>query len=401
MSTSTRSQVIDHVLADAVASGAVPNVIAVAADHDGIVYEGAAGSHTPGQAAGVDPDTPVRIMSMTKPVVTVAALRLAEQRKLDIDAPVEEYCPEFAEIELLERIEDGRPVLRPPAHKVTIKQLITHTSGVGYWFWSADLLAWEQAVAAPRPMTGSRAVLDAPLVIEPGSAFLYGNGTDWLGLAVEAIYGRPLDEAVSAIVTEPLGMAMTGFALDDRARAALVPVHRLRDDGRWIATDIELPAAPEYVAGSRGLYSTPRDFLTFQQMLLGEGTAPDGTTVLAPETVRAMFSNQIGALDFPAEIATSDPHIACGLALGPGYKWGHGLLLNSHDEPGRRRAGSGGWMGLFNTFFWVDPAAGVTGAIYTQTLPFLHPGALRMARDFEAALYSSLADDRRRTVSEG
>jgi CubicO group peptidase (beta-lactamase class C family) len=389
MTTSTRSQAIDAVLAEAVASGEVPTVVAVAADRDGVIYEGAVGPRIPGEEATVDADTPLRIMSMTKPVVTVAALVLAEQRKIDIDAPVEEYCPEFAALGLLDRIEDGRPILRPPARKATVKQLITHTAGLGYWFWNADVLAWEQAVGAPKPMSGLRTVLDAPLVAEPGSVFQYSNATDWLGLVVEAAYGRSLDEAVTAIVTEPLGMSRTGFALDERARAELVPVHLRAPDGRWAASEIELPSRPEYVSGSRGLYSTAHDYLTFQRMLLGEGTGPDGTTVLTPATVQAMFSNQIGLLDFPAEIRTADPQSAFGLALGPGYKWGHGLLLNTADEPGRRRAGSGGWMGLFNTFFWVDPAAGVTGALYTQALPFLIPEALRLARDFETALYAS------------
>jgi methyl acetate hydrolase len=390
MSTSTRSQAIDAVLTEAVASGAVPNVVAVAADRDGVIYEGATGPRAPGEDATVDVDTPLRIMSMTKPVVTVAALALVEQRKVDIDAPVEEYCPEFAAIGLLERIEDGRPVLRAPDHKATVKQLITHTSGLGYWFWNEDVLAWEQAVDAPKPMSGLRAVLDAPLVAEPGSAFMYSNATDWLGLVVEAVCGRSLDEAVTAIVTEPLGMTRTGFALDERARAALIPVHLRAADGRWAASEIELPSRPEYVSGSRGLYSTARDYLVFQRMLLGEGTSPDGTTVLTPASVQAMFSNQIGPLEFPAEIRTADPQSAFGLTLGPGYKWGYGLLLNTADEPGRRHAGSGGWMGLFNTFFWVDPAAGVTGAIYTQALPFLIPDALRLAQDFETALYASL-----------
>jgi methyl acetate hydrolase len=390
MSTSIRSQAIDAVLADAVSSGAVPNVVAVAADRDGVTYEGGAGPRSPGEDATVDVDTPLRIMSMTKPVVTVAALHLAEQRKLDIDAPVEEYCPEFTALGLLERIEDGRPVLRAPARKVTVKQLITHTSGLGYWFWNAELLDWERAVGAPKSMSGLRAVLDAPLVAEPGTAFMYSNATDWLGLVVEAVCGRSLDEAVTAIVTDPLGMTRTGFALDDRARAELVPVHVKAPGGGWAASEIELPARPEYVSGSRGLYSTARDYLVFQRMLLGEGTGPDGTTVLQPATVQAMFSNQIGALDFPAEIATADPRVACGLALGPGYKWGHGLLLNTADQPGRRRAWSGGWMGLFNTFFWVDPSAGVAGAIYTQALPFLVPEALRLAEDFETAVYALL-----------
>jgi len=170
MTTSTRSQAIDAVLADAVTADSVPNVVAVAADCDGVIYEGAFGPRTPGDEGTVDAHTPLRIMSMTKPVITVAALHLAEQRKLDIDAPVEEYCPEFAAICLLERIDDGRPVLRAPSRKVTVKQLITHTSGLGYWFWNADVLAWEKAVGAPKPMTGLRAVLDAPLVAERTSA---------------------------------------------------------------------------------------------------------------------------------------------------------------------------------------------------------------------------------------
>jgi CubicO group peptidase (beta-lactamase class C family) len=390
MTTSTRLQPIDAVLAEAVASGTVPNVVAVAANRDGVIYEGAAGPRTPGEDVTMDVDTPLRIMSMTKPVVTVAALALAEQRKVDIDAPVEEYCPEFAGLGLLERIEDGRPILRAPAHKATVKQLITHTAGLGYWFWNARVLAWEQAVGAPKPMSGRRGVLDAPLVAEPGSAFEYSNATDWLGLVVEAVYGRPLDEALTAIVTEPLGMTRTGFALSERAQAELVPVHLRAPDGRWAASEIELPARPEYVSGSRGLYSTARDYLAFQRMLLGEGTGPDGTSVLTPATVQAMFSNQIGALDFPAEIRTADPQSAFGLALGPGYKWGLGLLLNTADVPGRRHAGSGGWMGLFNTFFWVDPAAGVTGALHSQALPFLIPEALRLAQDFETAVYASL-----------
>ncbi|MFL5864454.1 MAG: serine hydrolase domain-containing protein [Solirubrobacteraceae bacterium] len=390
MSTPTRSRAIDAVLAQAVASGAVPNLVAMAATRSGIVYEGAAGPRTPGEDGTVDVDTPFRIMSMTKPVVTVAALRLREQLKLDIDAPVEEYRPEFAGVKLLEGITNGQPVLRAPSRKVTVKQLITHTSGFGYWFWNADVAAWERAVNAPKSMSGERAVLEAPLVAEPGTAFLYGNGTDWLGLVVEAVVGGGLEEAISALVTDPLEMTRTGFSLDDSVRAQLVPVHVRSRDGGWAATDLELPSDPEYASGSRGLYSTARDYLTFAQMLLGHGTAPDGTTLLMPETVDEMFSNQIGRLDFPAEIHTTDPAFASGLAVGPGYKWGHGLLINMQDQAGRRHAGSGAWMGMFNTWFWIDPAAGLTGAVFTQMLPLLAPETVRAFEDFERALYASL-----------
>ena len=138
MSASVHSA-IDEVLEQAVDSGAVPNVVAIAADRDGIIYEGGAGPRAPGESGTVDADTRFRIMSMTKMVATVAALQLAEQSKLDLDAPVEEYCPDFAQVQVLERVDGGTPVLRAPASKATVRQLITHTSGLGYWFWNSGV----------------------------------------------------------------------------------------------------------------------------------------------------------------------------------------------------------------------------------------------------------------------
>jgi methyl acetate hydrolase len=125
-------------------------------------------------------------------------------------------------------------------------------------------------------------------------------------------------------------------------------------------------------------------------MLLGDGTSPDGVQILSAETVEAAFTNQIGDLHFPADIPTADPASSFGLSVGPGYKWGYGLLLNLHDEPGRRRAGTGAWAGLANTHYWVDRSTGVTGAIYSQFLPFIPPEALNLYADFETALYASL-----------
>jgi methyl acetate hydrolase len=185
-------------------------------------------------------------------------------------------------------------------------------------------------------------------------------------------------------------MEETAFALAADALAEVVPVHLKARDGRWAASEVRLAPDPDYWSGGHGLYSTPRDFLTFQRMLLGDGTSPDGVAILSPETVQRAFSDQSGGRGFPAEIATADPASAFGLTVGPGYTWGHGLLINTRDEAGRRRAGSGAWAGFFNTHFWVDRAAGVTGAIYSQMLPFIPPEALRMYHDFEAALYASL-----------
>jgi CubicO group peptidase (beta-lactamase class C family) len=125
-------------------------------------------------------------------------------------------------------------------------------------------------------------------------------------------------------------------------------------------------------------------------MLLRDGTSRDGAKILDKETVDAAFTNQIGDLDFPAYIPSGDPASTHPLKLGPGYKWGYGLLLNTEDIPGMRRAWSGAWAGLLNTHFWVDRTTGVTGAIYTQFLPFVTPEALQMYQDFERALYAAL-----------
>jgi methyl acetate hydrolase len=381
---------IDDVLEQAVQTEAVPNVVAIAADADGIIYEGAAGPRAPGESGVVDGDTRFRIMSMTKMVATVAALQLIEQSRLDIDAPVQEYCPEFAHVQVLERIEGGTPVLRAPATPATVKHLITHTSGLGYWFWSPEVRAWEQATGTPTVLSGSKAIFDAPMVADPGERFVYGINTDWLGRVVEAAGGRSLDEAIAIGITEPLGMSDTAFRLTEGQRRAATPVQIRGDDGRWAASDAELPAEPDWWAGGHGLYSTPHDYLTFQRTLLGNGTSPDGVQILSPETVEAAFTNQIGGLDFPAEIASADPASTFGLAVGPGYKWGYGLLLNTHDEPGRRRAGTGAWAGFFNTHFWIDRATQVTGAIYSQFLPFIPPAAIQLYVDFETAVYASL-----------
>ena len=155
------------------------------------------------------------------------------------------------------------------------------------------------------------------------------------------------------------------------------------------ATDVDWSQQPEWWAGGHGLYSTPTDYLRFQRMLLSGGTL-DGAKILERATVEEAFRNQIGELDFPEAIKTADPSSSDDFNAGPGYKWGYGLLLNTEDIPGMRRAYSGAWAGLLNTHFWVDRSTGVTGAIYTQFLPFVTPEAFGMYQDFERALYASL-----------
>jgi methyl acetate hydrolase len=381
---------IDEVLQGAVDSGAVPNVAAIAADRKGTVYEWAAGPRVAGASEPMTVDTHIRIMSMTKMVATVAALQMMERGQLDFDAPIESYCPEWADLQVLEGFDGDTPRLRPPASKATVRHLITHTSGASYWFWNADIVRWEAATGTPNVLSGENVIFTAPLVADPGTTYEYGINTDWLGKVIEAASGQTLDVFIEQNITRPLGMDQTAFVMSAEQRANSAPVHLKDEDGAWAASDIDLRQDPEYWAGGHGLHSTPRDYLKFQRMLLGDGTGADGAKILEKETVDAAFTNQIGDLDFPAEIPTGDPATTHPLNLGPGYKWGYGLLLNTEDIPGKRRAYSGAWAGLLNTHFWVDRTTGVAGAIYTQFLPFVTPEALQMYEDFERALYASL-----------
>jgi methyl acetate hydrolase len=378
---------IDVILGAAVAAGAVPGVVAMAADIDGVVYEGAAGQRAADSSDPINPDTMMRIASMTKPVTAVAALQLFEQGSLDLDAGVDTYRPEFASMQVLEGFDGDTPRLRPAAAQATVRDLLTHTSGLAYWIWDEEIDKYEQVTGTPNIMPGTLDAFSAPLVFDPGARLEYGISYDWLGRVIEAVSGQPLDAYFAEHITGPLGMTNTTGRMTAEQRANSTPVHVRDEDGDWQVTDIDWAQQPEFFGGGHFLYSTPRDYLKFQRMLLGGG-AVDGTRILSEETVAAAFSNQIGALEFPAQMPTAHPELSAAINLGPGFKFGYGFLLSSVPLPGMRAVGSGSWSGLFNTQFWVDPASGVTGAIYSQTLPLLDPAAFDMYVNFEVALYA-------------
>lgn len=379
---------IDQLLHNAVSAGHVPNVVAIAADDDGVIYEGAAGPRVVGGADPVSADSLFRIMSMTKMVATVAALQLVERGKLDLDAPVEQYRPEFAKVQVLDGFDGDKPILRPPTRRATVRHLVTHTSGLSYWFWNERIAKWEAVTGTPNVLSGSEVIFTAPMIADPGTTFEYGINTDWLGHVIEAASGQRLDAYLAEHITGPLGMTDTTFVPTPAQREKLVAVHVRGEDGQWRATDIDLAAQPDYYAAGHGLYSTPRDYLVFQRMLLGGGSFA-GTKILEKSTVDAAFTNQIGELSFPERIPTADPASSHDLALGPGYKWGYGLLLTTEQVPGMRAPGSGAWAGLLNSHFWVDPVNRITGAIYSQSLPFVPPEQVALYADFERAVYAS------------
>jgi CubicO group peptidase (beta-lactamase class C family) len=384
----TVSAAIDQVLLDAVEAGVVPNVAAIAADRNGVIYEGAVGYREVGGQDPVSTATHFRIMSMTKMVATAAALQLIERGKLDVTAPVAQYCPEFASIQVLDGFDGDTPRLRPPASQATVHQLLTHTTGLGYWFFNAELVRWHEATGIPNFLAGLNSTFTAPLLTDPGTRYNYGINIDWLGRVVEAITGQTLDVVIKENITGPLGMNETTFMPSDAQQANCTPVHVKGEDGSWISAGEILNPHPEWMAAGHGLYSTPRDYIKFQRALLRGGEL-DGERILAPETVDMAFTNQIGDLEFPPELLTCDPAATNDFVAGPGWKWGYGLLLNPEDAPGMRRGGSGAWAGLCNTHFWIDRSSGLCASIYSSTLPFAPLDALGMYVGFEQALYAS------------
>ena len=389
MSSAIDGSAIDKVLQEAVDSGAVPHVAAIAANADGVIYQAAVGPRTVGEDAPLTVDTHFRIMSMTKMLCTAAALQQVEKGALDLDAPVEQYCPDFAQVQVLEGFDGDTPKLRAPAGQATVRNLVTHTSGLGYWFWSEELVRWEAVTGVPNVVAGVKDSFRAPMIDDPGKRFVYGINTDWLGQVVESVSGVGLDVALKDGIFGPLGMHETTFSMNDGQRANSTPVHVPDGSGGWTSAGEILNQSPEYYAGGHGLYAPPSDYIRFERALLRGGEL-DGERILSQDTVDAAFTNQIGDLDFPHAIPTADPNSSGAFNLGGGYKWGLGLLLNTADVPGARRAGSGAWAGLCNTHFWVDRKAGICASIYSNFLPFITDGGLKTYSDFEHALYASL-----------
>lgn len=382
---------IDRVLRDGVDTGAVPHVAAIVADRDGVIYEGGMGPRIAGESdEPVTTSTVFHIMSMTKIIATTAALQQAERGELNLDAPVEDYLPEFAAVQVLEGFDGDTPRLRAPASRATVKQLVTHTAGFGYWFWNADLNRYEKVTGIPNVVPGNADAFKAPMVVEPGTQFNYGINTDWLGKVVEAVAGKSLDVVIKENVTGPLGMNDTMFLLDTGRKDNAATVHTKNEAGQWTSAGFVCNFdSPDWWPAGHGMSSTPQDYIRFERMLLRGGEL-DGQRLLQQQTVEAAFSNQIGELDVPAEIPSADPSVSGPLRLGPGFKWGYGLLLNTTDISGGRCAWTGAWAGLFNTHFWIDRTTGICASIYTNSLPFITDEAWKLYGDFESAVYASL-----------
>jgi methyl acetate hydrolase len=381
---------MDAALKAAVERGEVAGVAATAGSAAGTLYEGAFGRRGLDQEAAMTPDTVVWIASMTKAVTTVAAMQQVEEGKLSLDAPIGAVVPELARPQVLEGFAaDGAPRLRPARRPVTLRHLLTHSSGLSYEIWNADIGRYMERHGLPGVISCRRAALTTPLVADPGERWEYGIGIDWAGLAVEAVTGRRLAEVLRERVTGPLGMADTAFRVGAAQRARLASMHARGPDGSLAPIPFEMPQDPEFHMGGGGLYGTVRDYLRFCRMILGDG-ALEGARVLAPETVAEMRRDQIAPLEV-GPMRTALPASSHDVELFPGMRkgWGLSFLINTEEGPDGRAAGSLFWAGLGNTYYWIDPKRDRAGVIATQILPFADPKVLALLGAFERAVYAA------------
>ncbi len=381
---------IDAALSRAVEAKEVPGVVALAATDNGVLYEGAFGLRDIVDGPAMTRDSVFRIASMTKAVTSVAAMQLVEQGKLQLDEPIGNVLPELAAPQVLEGFDSsGAPRLRPAKRPITLRHLLTHTAGFGYEMWDPELIRYVTVTGMPTFMTGKLAALRLPLVFDPGERWEYGINIDWVGRAVEAVAGQPLDAYFSAHIFAPLGMTDTGFVPSADQASRLVRVHRRGPDGSLEPITMEVPHR-EFFSGGGGLLSTGRDYLAFLRMLLHQGRF-NGAELLRPETVMQLGQNQIGNLQLGI-MKTAMPELSNDVDLFPGVRSGHGLasVVNAQPGPNGRSAGTLTWAGLFNTYYWIDPQKHVTGVILTQILPFADHKAVKLYGEFESAVYDAL-----------
>lgn len=339
--------------------------------------------------APLDDDHIFRIASMTKPVVSVAALQLIARGDLALDQPMKDILPTLGETQVVRQQGDGL-ALEPLEQDITLQHLLTHTSGYAYDFHHALISELVAKGKLSGIASNDESFLNAPLVFQPGEDWEYGIGIDWVGKIIEAVSGVNLNQYVQENILQPLDMRHTSFSIADLDAAALVPLALRGDDGAMSDITELMPTVTDgpYLGGG-GLYSNVGDYLKFMRMLLQGGQGPNGQ-ILPDHMVASMFTNQIGDLQVK-HMPSFNPMLAEGHGWFPGtsMKWGYGLMLNETDIAGRRSAGSGAWSGLYNTFFFIDRARDIAGVSMTQMLPVYNQAALDVFDTFEQSVFSA------------
>ena len=345
----------------------IPGAVVAVARNGRMVYSKAFGWQDKRRNVQMNVDSIFRIYSMTKPIVSVAAMMLIEEGRLSLHEPVSKYIPEFKEMKVGTDRVDSRTgnatfAVTESPRAITVQDLLRHTSGLTYGAFTQKTTVQEMYKRAG--LWSQKWVLEdfvrtlarIPLQYEPGTVWEYGHSTDVLGRVVEVVSGMPLDRFLSARILQPLGMVDTGFHVPEEKHDRLAEAMPDKETGLTPdLIDVRQPAT--FFAGGHGLVSTARDYLRFSQMLANGGTL-DGVRILGPRTVEYMTADHIG----------SDIGRGTSYLPGPGYGFGLGFATRTatgmSNWPGSK--GEFFWGGYAGTYFWIDPAQKLAVVLMTQ-----------------------------------
>jgi CubicO group peptidase (beta-lactamase class C family) len=379
---------LDDLLRTGIERRGIPAVVGMTATPDAITYSGAFGKRDSESGVSVTTDAIFNIASMTKAITSTAALQLVDRGMVKLDEPVAKHLSQLANVDVLEGIDKptGKPILRPAIRQITLKHLLTHTSGLAYPVWDATMAEYASRTGPIPPGT----VPPPVLVFEPGTRWQYGYSTDWAGRLVEAVSGLSLDQYFQRNIFEPLGMRDTGYVVPAEKFDRLVTGAQRQSDGSLRPNPRTLPGRPAAMNGGGGLYSTAADYVRFTQMILRRGRGAGKDQILQPKTVETMTSNQMGSVNM-GKMRTFQPDRSSEVDFHPGHthKWGLGFMINTTAYPAGRSAGSLAWAGINNTFYWIDPRRSMAGVLMMQFLPFCDSEAVGLLRDFERGVYAS------------
>lgn len=314
-------------------------------------------------------DAIFRIASQTKAIVSVGIMILQEEGKLLISDPVSKYLPEFSETTVAQPREGGGYDVVKAKRAITLRDLLTHTAGIGYgWGPAAD--KWKEAgiqgwyfANRDEPIAATIArMAKLPMDAHPGEKFVYGYNTDILGVVIEKVSGKPLDEFLSARILVPLGMKDTHFYLPQNKvnRLAAVysafpdkPLERAADPGDMVGQGAYVSGPRKSFSGGAGLLSTAADYARFLQMMLNKGTF-NGQRILSPATVELMTDNHLGKIPYNA---------------GQGFGLGFSTCENLGERGTLGSEGEFGWGGAYGSTYWVDPRLNLVVVYFKQLTP--------------------------------
>lgn len=367
-------------LQDVVARGVVPGVVVAVVDRNGVVYEEAFGRMNVTKNVPMAKDTIFNIASMTKPVTSLAVMMLVDEGRLKLDDDVAKYLPKYKDPQVIVDFNpaDASYKTRPAKGPITVRHLLTHTSGIGYGFASPTIAAIQA-----KTMLGE---LDLPLLFDPGTNWQYGASTRVLGHLVEAVSGQKLDAFLESRILHPLGMHETAYEVPAAKVGRVVAVNR-KVDGTFVEGPVPAKVASP-VQGDGGLYSTARDYAQFVKLLLNNGRS-GSTRLLSEKSAKSMFENHTGRVVVPLQKSTNQT-LSKDFPFGAGEdNWGLGFELARPKvkKANTRSPGSGTWAGIFNTHFWIDPDQQVGVIVMMQTLPFYDDEAMKVLAGVEEIVY--------------